>query len=196
MKNSVVKTLTDVPQVVSPTSGPGGRASGLGDPVWMVDKTGTKKFIYLNENTGYNRVHVYDSATQTYLGYVNSTSNGKPLHLYAVPFRYEVWGHLDNVGGFDVMNADSITTNKQLAYRVGPLNPNAVAPPVTSQHGKLLSETELGDYGFESYVDQSQSGKFATNGQVAALNLATRARISVLNISRTTDAYSVSDYQV
>jgi DNA-binding beta-propeller fold protein YncE len=192
VKNSVVKTLTDAPQVVSPTSGPGGVASGLGDAVWLVDKTGTKKYIYLNENTGNNRVHVYDSTTQTYLGFVNSTTSGKPLHLYAIPFRYEVWGHLDNVGGFDVLDADSITTKKQLAYRVSAINPNVKAPPPTSQHGKMLSETELGDYAFESYVDQSQLGKFATSGQVAAINLATKSLISVLNISRSTDAYPVS----
>ena len=160
----------------------------------MVDATGKKKYIYSSENTGYNRVHVYDTSTLTYLGNVASTVNGKPLHHYAIPFRYEVWEHLDNLSGFDVMDASSITTQKAVAYRVASMGSYATGTvPPTSQHGKLLSENELGNYGFQTYVDQSQKGKYVTNGQLGAVNLNTKTLISVVNISRSTDAYPVSN---
>ena len=109
-------------------------------------------------------------------------------------FRYEVWEHLDNLSGFDVMDASSITTQKAVAYRVASMGSYPIGPiPATSQHGKLLSENELGNYGFQTYVDQSQKGKYVTNGQLGAVNLNTKTLISVVNISRSTDAYPVSN---
>ena len=110
VKNSIVKTLTNV--TLSPPA-------GYGDTVWMKDSTGTKNYVYISENTvGKQRMHYYDATTQLYLGNVPSTAGGKPLHTYAVPFRYEVYSHLDIASGFDVFTADSITTKTALAYQV------------------------------------------------------------------------------
>ena len=170
VKNSIVKTLTNV--TLSPPA-------GYGDTVWMKDSTGTKNYVYISENTvGKQRMHYYDATTQLYLGNVPSTAGGKPLHTYAVPFRYEVYSHLDIASGFDVFTADSITTKTALAYQVAPMVHNGVS----SAHGKLLSETGLGNYGLQTNV-------FA--GQVNLIDLSAKRQLGVLNISRSTDTYQV-----
>ena len=153
--------------------------SGYGDTVWMKDSTGTKNYVYISENTANNnRMHFYDATKQTYLGSVPATVNSKPLHTYAIPFRYEVWSRLDMVSGLDVWNANSIATHAAVAYQVGPMTHNGVS----SAHGKLLSETALGNYGFETLV-------YA--GQLNLIDLEAKRSLSVLNISRSTDTYKV-----
>ena len=168
--NTVVKTLMNV--TLSPPA-------GYGDTVWMRDSTGTKNYVYISENTASNnRMHFYDATKQVYLGSVPSTANGRPVHTYAVPFRYEVWSHLDTASGFDVWNAPSIATETAVAYQVSPMNHNGVS----SAHGKLLSEGALGNYGFQTNVFR---------GQLNLLDLEAKRSLAVQNISRSTDTYQV-----
>jgi len=171
VKNTIVKTLTNV----SLSSG-----SSYGDTVWMKDITGTKNYIYISENTVNNqKMHYYDATKQIYLGNVPSTVGGRPVHTYAVPFRYEVYSHLDILSGFDVYDANSITTKSAKAYNIGIMNRNGVS----STHGKLLSETALGNYGFQTSV--------FPGGAVNLINLETKRQIGSQNITSSTDTYKV-----
>ena len=192
--NSVVKTLTDVP-LGSSTYTPadtkysanccGGSPSvpSYGDAVWLKDKTGTKQYAYVSENGAYNRVHVYDVTAQKYVTSIPVGGN-KPLHMYAVPFRYEAWTHTDLSSGFDVFSPQNIT--KPIASSVAEM-PHVgllTGSGYTSGHGKLLWEDELGNLGFETNT-YNAGGNFGTLG---ALDLGLKRRISFINITSSAQA--------
>ena len=67
----------------------------------------------------------------------------RPVHLYAVYFRNEVWAHADGNGTFDVLSIDD--TSKLLKE-------NFVAFAEEAGHGKLLFDADLGDVGYSTNV--------------------------------------------
>ena len=195
--NAVVKTLTNVTlgsaaytsaaaTVTTYSANCCGGASGVpsyGDAAWLKDSTGTKQYAYIAENSAYNRVHVYNVATQKYLGTIPTVSN-KPLHMYSVPQRYEMWVHADISSGFDVYSPAD--TTKPLASLVSQM-PHAgldTGLGYPSAHGKLLWEDGLGTLAFQTNV-WNGGGQM---GPLQALDLNTKRPIGLINITSSSQA--------
>jgi YVTN family beta-propeller protein len=73
--------------------------SSWGDPVFIRDQAQLRHYVFANDRTN-NDVWVIDTSTQDVLKQVDVGKS--PVHIYAVPWRDEVWTHLDAEGTFDV----------------------------------------------------------------------------------------------
>lgn len=153
--NSIVKTFTVPNPSVNPIS--------WGDAVYMRDQAQLKHYAFASDSTN-NRVVVIDADTQTVIS--KPVTGLKPLHIYAVPGRDEVWAHLDGEGSFDVFHMS------QVRYRS--LSGVRARSGVVAGHGKLLVNPNL---------ENSAFATITVEGKIHGITLSTRELFASVDIT-------------
>ena len=103
-----------------------------GDAAFIRDIAQINTYAFIADS-GNNMMYVYDTAAQSLMSKVSTGE--KPVHIYVIPPRDEVWAHLDGDGSFDVF------TTSTVRYR----SSSAVGKDVlaVAGHGKLLYNPNL-----------------------------------------------------
>lgn len=154
VSNTVVKTLT--------VSNPTGTIS-WGDVVYIRDQAQLKHYAFASDSTN-NRVIVIDTDSQTVIS--KPVTGVRPLHIYAVPGRDEVWTHLDGEGSFDVFHMS------QVRYRsISGVKARAGA---VGAHGKLLTGPNLENTAFATLTAE---------GKIFEIDLSSRQVVGVVDIT-------------
>lgn len=134
----VVKTISDT-------------AAQWGDAIFIRDQAQIKHYAFISDTgdpsappgNAYGKMYVYDTLKQTL---VSKPDIGlRPVGVYAVPMRDEVWVHLDGEGDFDVFHTSSVR------YRSSSAAARDKNP--VPGHGQLLVASALESHVYSTNVN-------------------------------------------
>jgi hypothetical protein len=76
--------------------------------VYVRDQAQIKHYVFAARSSE-STTSVYDASTLAASSLISKVATGdKPVHIYAVPSRDEVWCHNDNAGTFDVFHMSQV----------------------------------------------------------------------------------------
>jgi YVTN family beta-propeller protein len=138
-----------------------GNTINWGDSVYIRDQAQIKHYLFSGDSDN-DIMYVIDTTIQKIISKVKM--GDKPLHVYAVPARDEVWVHLDNAGMFDVFHMS------QVRYRT---SSGVTASTGSAGHGKLLTDASLEDTAYSTNIYEGGLGKLklSTREQIAQISL-------------------------